>query len=501
LAAVSAVTTPPRSRREIVVAFSGIMLATLLAALDQTIVATALPQIVADLRGFEHLSWVVTAYLLTSTVTIPLYGRLSDIYGRRPLFVVSISIFVVASVLCGVAQSMGQLIAFRALQGLGAGGLIPLAQAAVADLFSPRERGRYQGFIGAVWATAAVAGPLLGGTLTDAATWRLIFLVNLPLGLLALVVVVRTLRPGVARAQPSIDYLGATLLTVAILGVLLAAVWGGTSYGWTSWPVAAALASGVAAGVAFVAVERRVPEPILPLSLFSNRTFVVATAAAFVIGAVLFLVTIYVPVFVQGVLGGSATRSGIVLIPLSLGWVVVSAAAGQVVARTGRYRGFPIAGAALVVAGMWLLSRLDADSSAGFAALALVVLGVGMGVSYPVYLVATQSAVAPQDVGVATSSLLFLRTMGGALAIGGVGALLAGRLHAELTTRLGDGATRVDVDRLLQGGVAAGPLRDASEAALGDALHAVFLAGLPLALAGVALALALPARELRTTTS
>src|SRR5919107_2747202 len=235
-----------RSQREVLIAFSAIMLATLLAALDQTIVATALPKIAADLHGFDDLSWVVSAYLLAATVTVPLYGKLSDLYGRRNLFVVSISIFLLGSALCGLAQSMGQLIAFRALQGIGAGGLIPLSQAAIADLFSPRERGRYQGYIGAMWATAAVAGPLLGGTLTDAASWRWIFFINLPLGALALVVVVRTMRVRSAVREHSIDFAGAAVLSVAITGVLLACVWGGTTYPWGSLQVLGTAGIGVA---------------------------------------------------------------------------------------------------------------------------------------------------------------------------------------------------------------------------------------------------------------
>ena len=466
------------SRRELIVAFSAIMLATLLAALDQTIVATALPSIVSDLHGFEDLSWVVTAYLVTSTVTLPLYGKLSDLYGRRPLFVWAISIFVIGSVLCALAQSMGQLIAFRAIQGTGAGGLLPLAQAAIADLFPPRERGRYQGFVGSMWATAAVAGPLLGGTLADAATWRWIFWINIPLGLLALVVVLRTMRAPHSRREHTIDYLGATLLSAGIVGVLLVSVW------------PAAGAAGAAALVAFVFVERRAVEPILPLSLFANRVFAVAVAAGFVIGALLFVVTIYVPVFVVGVLDASATSAGIVLIPLSLGWVVVSVAAGQVIARTGRYRLFPIVGGVLIVGGMWLLSRLGAGSSEAFAAGALVVLGVGMGISYPIYVVATQNAVATSDLGVATSSLLFLRTMGGSLAVAGMGAVLTYRLDAELA----DSGTRVDTGRLL-----AGDVPPDVEGALAASLHTVFLVSLPIALIALALAVALPIRPLRAT--
>src|ERR1700754_1459135 len=238
-------TAEARSQREVLFAFSAMMLATLLSALDQTIVATALPQIVSDLQGFDDLSWVVTAYLLSTTVTVPLYGKLSDLYGRRRLFVVAITIFLVGSALCGLAQSMGQLIAFRALQGIGAGGLIPLSQAAIADLFSPRERGRYQGYIGAMWATAAIAGPLLGGTLTDAASWRWIFYINIPLGALALIVVMRTMPGQSTRREHSIDYLGATLLTLGVSCILLACAWGGTTYAWDSPQVIAAAVIGV----------------------------------------------------------------------------------------------------------------------------------------------------------------------------------------------------------------------------------------------------------------
>src|SRR6201989_3503191 len=316
--------TERRSQRQVLVAFSAIMLATLLAALDQTIVATALPRIVADLHGFSSLSWVVTAYLLTSTVTVPLYGKLSDLYGRRRMFVISISIFLAGSALCGAAHSMGELIAFRALQGIGAGGLIPLAQAAIADLFSPRERGRYQGYVGAMWATAAVAGPLAGGTLTDSVSWRWIFFINLPLGILALVVVVRTMKLPFTAREHTIDYRGAALLTVGVTAALLACAWGGTTYAWDS---AEGIGDAVVALICPAAVGfvgRRAPEPLLPLELFRMRVFSISSAAALLIGAVLFGVTIYVPVFTQGVLGSSATDSGVVLIPLSLGSVVAS---------------------------------------------------------------------------------------------------------------------------------------------------------------------------------
>jgi EmrB/QacA subfamily drug resistance transporter len=407
---------------------------------------------------------VVTAYLLSSTVTVPLYGKLSDLYGRRRLFVVSISIFLAGSALCGVAQSMGELIAFRALQGLGAGGLIPLSQAAVADLFAPRDRGRYQGFIGAMWATAAVAGPLLGGTLTDAASWRWIFFINLPLGALALVVVIRTMRMPFSTREHRIDYAGAVMLSAGLTALLLALAWGGTTYAWTSAEVLGCAIGGAALLVAFTLWQRRAPEPLLDLSLFRLSVFSVSSAATFAIGAVLFGVTIYVPVFVQRVLGGSATASGVVLIPLSLGWVAASIASGQAIARTGRYKAFPILGSALVLTGTWLMTRLDAGSSRAAVSLGLVVIGTGMGTMFQTYVIATQNRVRMTQIGIATATLHLFRSLGGSIAVAGLGALLAARAPSGLD----------------------------------HALHDVFLAMVPVAAVGLALSFGLEERPLRT---
>src|SRR4051812_23669624 len=477
--------TEARSQRQVLVAFSAIMLATLLAALDQTIVATALPHIVADLHGFQNLSWVVTAYLLATTVTVPLYGKLSDLYGRRRLFVVSISIFLVGSALCGTAQSMGELIAFRALQGVGAGGLIPLSQAAIADLFSPRERGKYQGYIGSAWATAAVAGPLLGGTLTDTASWRWIFFINLPLGAFALIVVMRTMRAGGRTRDHTIDYTGAALLTLGVSCILLACAWGGSTYAWDSLQVIGAAVIGVAAVLGFIWVERRAPEPLVPLGLFRMRTFAVSSLAALGIGAVLFGITIYVPVYMQGVLQASATSSGVVLIPLSLGWVVASFISGQLITKTGRYKVYPVLGSTLVLAGCLLLTQVGVGSSGAVVSLDLVVIGVGMGTMFQTFVIATQNAVDMADLGVATAAIQFFRSMGGSLAVAALGALLTARLPGG-----------VDPNRLTSD---AANVPESARVALSDAVHAVFVALVPLAALVLVFAILLPELPLRTS--
>jgi EmrB/QacA subfamily drug resistance transporter len=489
----------PLPHRQVLLAFSAMMLATLLAALDQTVVATALPQIVTDLHGFRDLSWVVSSFLVAATVTVPLYGKLSDLYGRRRMFVVSISIFLLGSLLCGLAQSMGQLIAFRALQGVGAGGLLPLAQAAIADLFSPRERGRYQGYIGSMWATAAVAGPLVGGTLTDAASWRWIFFINLPLGAIALVVVVRTMVAPAQVREHRVDWLGAGVLSVAITCLLLACTWGGTTYPWGSPEVLVTGVGGLVLAVVFVAIERRVAEPLVPLTLFRERIFSVSTAGGFVIGAIIFAVSIYVPVFSQGVQEISATSSGVVLIPFSLGWVAAATVTGQLISRTGRYRLFPIAGSVFILTGLVLLALLRLGSPPVAVAVILVVTGIGMGMTFQPYIIATQNAVAVSNLGIATATIQFFRSMGGSLAVAALGTLLANRLATNLQEQLGAGAARVDTDRLLGGGasVPAG-LGDGVRQALADALHDVFLASVPLGIVALLLALALREVPLRT---
>jgi EmrB/QacA subfamily drug resistance transporter len=479
----------PASRRSIVAAFAGIMVVILLAALDTTIVATALPSIVADLRAFEDLSWIVTAYLVASTVTIPIYGKLGDIHGRRRMFVVAIVIFLVGSLLCAVAQNVGQLVGARVVQGLGAGGLLPLAQAAVADLLPPRDRGRYQGFISGTWAVAAVAGPLLGGWLTDSASWRWIFWLNVPLGAFALLVVLRTMRVPHVRREHSLDVRGAVALSVGVVCVLLACSWAGSRYPWLSPQVLGAWAVGL----------RRAREPLLPLGLFRNRVFAVSVLGSVSWGATLFAVTIYVPLFVQGALGSSATASGAALMPLLLSWTAVGVVAGQIISRTGRYRPFPILGNALVIVGTLLLAMLDQDSSGLAVAIAAGVMGGGMGMMVQAYLIATQNAVENAVVGTATAALQFFRSMGGSVAVAVLGALLATRLSAELEERLGAAASRIDQDRLLEGGAAIpADLVTGTQHALAASLHSVFLALVPVAVFGFLVALRLEERPLRT---
>ena len=492
-------TAAPVSRRGVLAAYAGIMLATLLAALDQTIVATALPGIVADLRAFEDLSWIVTAYLVASTVTVPIYGKLGDIHGRRKMFVVAISIFLLGSLLCALAQNVSQLVGARVVQGLGAGGLLPLAQTAIADLFSPRERGRYQGLIGAMWAIAAIAGPLLGGTLTDAASWRWIFWLNLPLGVIALVVVMKTMPAHHQRREHTVDVAGAITLSIAVVCVLLACSWGGSRYPWLSPEVLGVGIVGVLAFVAFLRIAGRVPEPLLPLSLFKGRVFSVSSMASVTFGAMMFAVTIYVPLYVQGAQGRSATASGFALIPLLLTWTVMSFVCGQMIARTGRYRAFPIVGSLFVILGAVLLSMLGSGSSAVDVGIAVAVVGIGMGTMVQTYIIATQNAVDSSVVGTATAALQFFRSMGGSLAVAGLGALLAARLSAELSARLGDAASGIDQDRLLEGsGAIPSGLVSATQDALGAALHSVFLALIPIAALGLVFALRLEERHLRT---
>lgn len=490
---VDAAAVDLRTRR---LAFSAILLTTLLAALDQSIVSTALPRIVGELGGFNSLSWVVSAYLLASTVTIPLYGKLSDLYGRRLLFVVAISVFLAGSALCGLASSMSELIAFRALQGLGAGGLIPLAQAAIGDLYSPRERGRYQGYVSSMWGIAAVTGPLAGGTLTDAISWRWIFYVNLPLGVIALAVVIRTLS-GVRSREHRIDYAGAVTLGLSLGAILIACAWSGTTYPMTSAQVLGPFFGGLAGLVALTLIERRAAEPIIPIALLGNRIFATASAGYFLVGALLFAVSIYIPVYLQDVRGNSPTVSGLTMMSYTGGWVIAAIVVGRLMTRTGRYRIFPIIGTACAAAGAALLILIGASTGRVELCLMLVLGGVGMGMTVSPYLVGTQNAISPQVFGAATASLNLVRAIGASLAVSVLGALLASRARAVLSARLGAHAGAIDVNHLISGGAAAGSHHPAAvEAALLSGLHSIYVVAAILGLIGIAVALVLEERPL-----
>ncbi|MFA5890383.1 MAG: MDR family MFS transporter [Actinomycetota bacterium] len=489
------------TRRQVMLTFVGVMAGMLLAALDQTIVATALPRIVEDLHGFDHLSWVVTAYLLASTVTVPLYGKLSDLYGRRRFFIIAISVFLTGSALSGFSQSMTQLIAFRAIQGLGAGGIFALAQATIGDLFSPRERGRYQGYTGALFAAASVIGPLAGGALTDHASWRWIFYVNLPIGAIALAVVTTSMHLPFHRREHKIDYAGAGVLAAAVTSLLLVAVWGGSTYPWGSPQIRVAAALGIALAGVFIAIELRASEPILPLRLFRNSIVVAGSAASLLVGAGMFGVTIYVVVFVQRVIGSSATNSGVVLIPLMLGMVVSSVATGQMVSRTGRYKVFPILGSAVTFVGFWLLTRMDIATTNAVATRNMVVVGVGIGLMFQTYVLAVQNAVDRADLGIATATTQFFRSIGATFGVAVLGTVLNQRLVSEITTRLGPAGRVMDVRGLLKSARTVDLSPQAAEAlrgALAASLHSVFMVALPIVAAALIPALLLKEIPLRT---
>ena len=472
----------------------------MLAALDQTIVATALPTIVGELGGLDHLSWVVTAYLLTSTASTPLYGKISDLVGRKVVFQTAIVIFLVGSVLCGAAQSMFQLVLFRAVQGIGAGGLISTAMAVIGDVLSPRERGKYVGYMGAVFAVASVAGPLLGGFFVDELTWRWIFYVNVPIGAMALLVTSSVLRLPARRIQHSIDYLGAALLVGAVSCLLLVMVWGGTEYPWSSPTILALGAAGLVLLALFAAQERRASEPIIPLRLFRDRVFSVANALMFIVGVTMFGTIVFIPLFLQVVRGVSPTRSGMLLLPLTAGFITASVSMGRIISRIGRYKVFPVVGTALASIGLYLFTRLDASTSGLALAGYMVVLGVGLGLTMQVLVLAVQNAVQYRDLGVATSSTTFFRSMGGAFGTALFGAVFAGRLSAHLVASLptGVGESLRDLE-ITPARIAALPdsLQGSVVSAVAHAVDGVFLWAVPFAVVGFLLALALKELPLR----
>jgi EmrB/QacA subfamily drug resistance transporter len=482
--------------------FIALMLGMFLAALDQSIVSTALPTIVGDLGGLNHLSWVVTSYLLASTLSTPIYGKLGDMYGRKPVFLVAILIFLAGSMLAGLSESMGELIGFRALQGIGAGGLMVGAQAIIADIVPPRERGRYMGLIGSVFAVAFVAGPLIGGFFVDNLSWRWVFYVNVPIGALAVVIVITRLHLHTPHTRHRIDYLGAALLSGGVGALILLATWGGTEYAWGSNEIVGLGIVGVVLLAVFVWWERRATEPILPLQLFRSRIFSVANAMGFTIGMAMFGAIIFIPLFLQVVYGASATGAGLRMVALMVGLLSASILSGRAITRIGRYRPFPIAGTAVLVVGMFLLSLLGVDTPPWVASAYMVVVGVGLGLVMQVLVLVVQNDSRPEEIGVATASATFFRGVGGAFGVALFGTIFASRLSDQLaglplrvTARLGSGVQLdpTQIDQL------PAKIHDEVLHAFAHSLNGVFLFGTVLALVPFVLSWFLKEVPLRTT--
>jgi EmrB/QacA subfamily drug resistance transporter len=481
--------------------FIALMLGMFLAALDQTIVAVALPKIVGDLGALNHISWVVTSYLLASTISTPIYGKLGDMFGRKPVFLVAILIFLAGSMLAGLSQTMAELIGFRALQGIGAGGLMVGAQAIIADIVPPRERGRYMGLIGSVFAVASVAGPLLGGFLTGI-SWRLIFYVNLPVGIVAVVIVATRLHLHTPHRRHRIDYFGAALLSGGVGALILLATWGGTQYKWGSSQIIGLGIVGVALLVAFVWQELRAAEPLLPLQLFRSPIFSVANTMGFTIGMAMFGAIIFIPLFLQIVYGVSPTSSGLRMIPLMGGLLITAVLSGRAISRIGRYRPFPIAGTAVLIVGMYLLSLLGVHTPPWVASAYMVVVGVGLGLVMQVLVLAVQNDARPQEIGVATASATFFRSMGGAFGVALFGTIFATRLSHQLaglppavTAHLGSGVQLdpTQIDQLPP------KVHDVVLHAFSYSLSGVFLFGMALSLVPFVLSWFLKEKPLRTT--
>ncbi|WP_416984591.1 DHA2 family efflux MFS transporter permease subunit [Streptomyces sp. T028] len=417
----------------VLVSIGALLLGMLLAALDQTIVSTALPTIVSDLGGLEHLSWVVTAYLLASTAATPLWGKLGDQYGRKRLFQAAIVLFLIGSALCGMAQNMPQLIAFRAVQGLGGGGLMVLSMAIVGDIVPPRERGRYQGLFGAVFGATSVLGPLLGGLFTEQLSWRWVFYVNLPVGVVALAVIATVLRIPRKGTRHVIDYLGTLLIASVATCLVLVASLGGTTWDWGSPQIVGLAVLGVVLAVAFVAVERGAAEPVLPLKLFRVRTFTLSAVISFIVGFAMFGAMTYLPTFLQVVQGVSPTMSGVHMLPMVAGMLLSSTGSGQIVSRTGRWKVFPVLGTAVTTIGLLLLHQLDENSTTTEMSTYFFVFGFGLGLVMQVLVLIVQNAVAYEDLGVATSGATFFRSIGASFGVAVFGTVFANRLGDKLT--------------------------------------------------------------------
>ncbi|HXX90247.1 MAG TPA: MDR family MFS transporter [Acidimicrobiales bacterium] len=490
--------------RRILVILGALMLGMFLASLDQTIVSTALPTIAGDLHGLNHLSWVVTAYLLSSTISTPLWGKLGDLYGRKNLFQLAIAIFLAGSMLAGLSQDMIQLIGFRAVQGVGAGGLMVGAQAIIGDVVPARQRGRYMGYFGAVFAISSVAGPLIGGLFTQHLTWRWIFYINVPIGIVAMFAIATVLHLPVTRVPHRIDWAGAALLSSGTTAVILLTTWGGNQYAWGSGLIVGLGLAGVGLLAAFCLVEAKAEEPLIPLGLFRNRTFSASSAVGFIIGFAMFGAIVYLPLYLQVVRGATPTVSGLQLLPMVVGMLITFIVSGRLVSSTGRYKVFPVVGSLVLAVGLFLLSRLGPDTAYATAALYMLVVGLGVGMVMQILVVAVQNAVPYEQLGTATSTATFFRLIGGAFGVAALGAVFNNRLVAELRAH-----APAAQHGLVQGGsVAANPAQIAGLPpaartfvvdAFANALHLVFLVAVPVALLAVVLSLLIKEIPLRTT--
>jgi EmrB/QacA subfamily drug resistance transporter len=495
------------SHRQILTVMGGLMTGMFLAALDQSIVGTALPRITSDLGGLDKLSWVVTAYMLSATASTPLWGKISDLYGRRLLFQIAIATFVVGSLMAGFSQNIEQLIGFRAIQGLGGGGLMSLALAVIGDIIPPRERGRYQGYFAAVFGTSSVLGPVLGGFFADGPGWQWIFFMNVPIGLVALVVTSMALKMPHVRRNHSIDYLGAALVVGAVSSFLLYTAWAGPDEGWGSGTGIGLLVAGVLLTASFIAVELRATEPIIPMRLFRNSIFSISNAFGFLIGIAMFGALIFIPVYLQVVDGMSPTKSGLALLPMVVGLFSTSIAAGQIMSRTGRYKLFPIVGSSIVIVGLVMLSQLTSTSPYWFAALSMYVFGAGLGCTMQVLVTIVQNSVDRSDIGVATSSVTFFRQMGGSFGTALFGAILSSRLSVHIAEvmqrapagaagtagKIGDVANNVEAIKSLPE-----PVHSLVTSAFSMSLHDTFLSAVPLVAIALAVALFLKEKPLAT---
>lgn len=497
------------THRQILVIMSGLMLGMFLASLDQTIVSTALPTIVGDFHRSDLLSWVITAYLLASTASTPLWGKAGDLYGRKRVFQLAIVVFLIGSALCGASQNMFELIAFRGLQGIGGGGLISLVFAIIGDVIPPRQRGRYQGYFGAVFGVSSVVGPLAGGFAVDSLSWRYIFYINLPLGIVALIVTNRVLKLPVRTRQVRIDWWGALLLVAGVSAILLATQSGGTDYPWSSWRIVGLFALGAILLAGFGIRERFAPEPILPLELFRVQVFTVANVIAFVSGVAMFGALAFLPQYLQLVHGVSATASGLLLLPLLLGLLVMSIWSGRYISRTGNYRWFPLVGTILVTIGITLLTRVGAHTSLVIVGSYILVFGAGLGLFMQVLTLVVQNAVPMRLMGVGTSSVTFFRSMGGAIGASALGAVLTARLAYEFPRYIPPEALGVGnrVAGLVQSpqalkeiGRTNPPLHEGIIQAYSHAIDRMFLVAVPISVLSVVAALFVRQVKLRDST-